>query len=60
VKPGDLARARVIWVGNQQPAYSGQLALVVGEPKWAGETEYVQVICDGIRMMPIGWLEPAE
>lgn len=40
--------------------FHGKIALVVGEPKRAGETEYVQVICDGIRMMPLLWLEPVE
>jgi len=56
VKQGDLAR---VWFPKNR--FHGMIALVVGEQRMqAGETEYVQVICDGIRMMPIGWLEPVE
>ncbi len=55
MKRGDLARVRI---GTKR--FIGKIALVVGRPKRAGETEYVQVICDGIRMMPLHWLEPVE
>ena len=56
MKRGDLARVRI---GTGR--FIGKIALVVGRPKRADETEYVQVICDGIsRMMPLHWLEPVE
>ncbi len=55
MKRGDLAR-----VSLRKSHFHGKIALVVSEPKRAGETEYVQVICDGIRMMPRLWLEPVE
>lgn len=55
MKPGELARVRI-----RNSIFYGKIALVVGEPNRAGETDYVQVICDGIRMMPLHWLEPVE
>lgn len=55
MKRGELARVRI-----RANRFHGKIALVVGEPKRAGETDYVQVICDGIRMMPLHWLEPVE
>ena len=56
MKPGDLARVGFLGAGR----FRGMHALVVGERVQAGDTEYVQVICDGIRMMPFFWLEPVE
>ena len=55
MKSGDLARVRI-----RNSIFYGKIALVVGERLQAGNTEYVQVICDGIRIMPLHWLEPVE
>ena len=63
MKQGDLARVSLRenrFYGKRENRFHGKIALVVGGHKRAGETEYVQVICDGIRMMPFFWLEPVE
>jgi hypothetical protein len=45
----------------EQSRYHGHLALVVGEKVLrAGESEYIQVLCDGLRVMPLGWLREIQ
>jgi hypothetical protein len=57
-RPGDLvqvleAPGRSIW--------AGKIAMVVGDRTLrAGESEYVQVMCEGVRIMPSHWLRRVE
>lgn len=56
MKQGDLVQ---VWAPRlvEQSRYHGHFAIVLGaERKRAGESEYIQVLCDGPRMMPCGWL----
>jgi len=41
----------------EQSRFHGHTAIVLGAERMrAGESEYIQVLCDGPRMMPAHWL----
>ncbi len=55
MKQGDLVQ---VWAPRlvEQSRYHGRVAIVLGEKHISRGHEYIQVICDGPRMMPCGWL----
>ena len=55
MKQGDLVQ---VWAPRlvEQSRYHGRAVLVLGESEAGLLDEYIQVLCDGPRMMPCGWL----
>ena len=57
MKQGDLAQVRVPNLVEQSRLH-GRTAIVLGtDVVWVNDRGYIQVLCDGLRMMPIGWLK---
>ena len=54
LRVGDLVQ---VWAPGTQSRLHGHTAIVLStERQRAGESEYIQVLCDGPRMMPAHWL----
>ena len=56
IKQGNLVQ---VWAPSlvEQSRLHGHSAIVLGtDVVWVNDRGYIRVLCDGPRMMPIGWL----
>ena len=60
MKQGDLAQ---VWAPSlvEQSRLHSRTAIVLGtDVVWVNDRGYIQVLCDGPRMMPLHWLKEIQ
>lgn len=57
MKPGDLYRIKM----DSTCPWRGKFAMIIGEQiREAGDSRYIKCFCEGIRMIPLHWLEDLD